>query len=286
MAEISKSLSFLCLMVCAVMFGVGLLQGKNMLDMFLTAVSLAVAAIPEGLPAIVTIVLALGVQRMAGRGAIVKKLPAVETLGCASVICSDKTGTLTQNKMTVRELWLPVQGRRRDALTCGALCSDARLEWKAGAPTAVGDPTEGALVVAAAREGLQSLDSEFPRVGEIPFDSGRKLMSTLHSRPQGGYWAMVKGAPDVLLERCVYGPAGELTMQDRRRILAANEDMARRAMRVIAVARRELAFLPNQLQSETVEQELTFLGLFGLTYPPRQEVRGAVERCHQAGSGR
>ena len=283
MAEISKSLSFLCLMVCAVMFGVGLLQGKNMLDMFLTAVSLAVAAIPEGLPAIVTIVLALGVQRMAGRGAIVKKLPAVETLGCASVICSDKTGTLTQNKMTVRELWLPVQGRRRDALTCGALCSDARLEWKAGAPTAVGDPTEGALVVAAAREGLQSLDSEFPRVGEIPFDSGRKLMSTLHSRPQGGYWAMVKGAPDVLLERCVYGPAGELTMQDRRRILAANEDMARRAMRVIAVARRELAFLPNQLQSETVEQELTFLGLFGLTDPPRQEVRGAVERCHQAG---
>ena len=270
-------------MVCAVMFGVGLLQGKNMLDMFLTAVSLAVAAIPEGLPAIVTIVLALGVQRMAGRGAIVKKLPAVETLGCASVICSDKTGTLTQNKMTVRELWLPVQGRRRDALTCGALCSDARLEWKAGAPTAVGDPTEGALVVAAAREGLQSLDSEFPRVGEIPFDSGRKLMSTLHSRPQGGYWAMVKGAPDVLLERCVYGPAGELTMQDRRRILAANEDMARRAMRVIAVARRELAFLPNQLQSETVEQELTFLGLFGLTDPPRQEVRGAVERCHQAG---
>ncbi|MEM5781290.1 MAG: HAD-IC family P-type ATPase, partial [Lawsonibacter sp.] len=140
MAEISKSLSFLCLSVCAVMFGVGLIQGKNMLDMFLTAVSLAVAAIPEGLPAIVTIVLALGVQRMAARGAIVKKLPAVETLGCASVICSDKTGTLTQNKMTVQELWVPRGGHRRDAFLAGCLCSDARLEWRAGAPVAAGDP--------------------------------------------------------------------------------------------------------------------------------------------------
>ena len=136
------------------MFGVGLLQGKDMLGMFLTAVSLAVAAIPEGLPAIVTIVLALGVGRMADRGAIVKKLPAVETLGCASVICSDKTGTLTQNRMTVRELWVPAGGHRRDALLAGALCGDARLEWKAGAPVSAGDPTEGALVVAAAREGL------------------------------------------------------------------------------------------------------------------------------------
>ena len=143
MAEISRTLSFLCLSVCAVMFGVGLLQGKGLLDMFLTAVSLAVAAIPEGLPAIVTIVLALGVQRLAGRGAIVKKLPAVETLGCAGVICSDKTGTLTQNKMTVQQLWLPPGGRRRDALEAGCLCSDARLEWRAGAPVASGDPPRG-----------------------------------------------------------------------------------------------------------------------------------------------
>ena len=134
MGEISQTLSFLCLSVCAVMFGVGLIQGKRMLDMFLTAVSLAVAAIPEGLPAIVTIVLALGVGRMAARGAIVKKLPAVETLGCAGVICSDKTGTLTQNRMTVQEVWIPAGGRRRDALLAGALCNDARLEWRAGAP--------------------------------------------------------------------------------------------------------------------------------------------------------
>ena len=146
MAEISKTLSFLCLAVCGVMFGLGLLQGKELLGMFLTAVSLAVAAIPEGLPAIVTIVLAMGVQRMAGRGAIVKRLPAVETLGCASVICSDKTGTLTQNRMTVKELWVPQGGARREALTAGALCSDARLSWSGGTPTAEGDPTETALV--------------------------------------------------------------------------------------------------------------------------------------------
>ncbi len=285
MAEISKTLSFLCLCVCAVMFGVGLLQGKNMLDMFLTAVSLAVAAIPEGLPAIVTIVLALGVQRMAGRGAIVKKLPAVETLGCASVICSDKTGTLTQNKMTVQQLWLPPGGHRRDALLAGCLCSDARLEWRAGAPTALGDPTEGALVVAAARESLdqQKLTAQLPRVGEVPFDSQRKLMSTLHPSPDGGVLVLVKGAPDVLLQRCSRGPRGPLSPADRQRILAANEDLARQAMRVLAVARRELPRLPKKPDSQSVEQDLTFLGLFGLTDPPRKEVFGAVARCHAAG---
>ena len=285
MAEISRTLSFLCLSVCAVMFGVGLLQGKGLLDMFLTAVSLAVAAIPEGLPAIVTIVLALGVQRLAGRGAIVKKLPAVETLGCAGVICSDKTGTLTQNKMTVQQLWLPPGGRRRDALEAGCLCSDARLEWRAGAPVASGDPTEGALVVAAAREGVDQgiLSAQRPRVGEVPFDSGRKRMSTIHRVEKGRWTAYVKGAPDVLLALCTAGPGGPLTAADRQRILGANEEMAGRALRVIAVARRELSALPRRFSPESVEQELTFLGLFGLMDPPRPEVRAAVERCHQAG---
>ena len=285
MGEISKSLSFLCLSVCAVMFGVGLIQGKDMLEMFLTAVSLAVAAIPEGLPAIVTIVLALGVQRMAARGAIVKKLPAVETLGCASVICSDKTGTLTQNKMTVQELWTPPGGHRRDALVAGCLCSDARLQWKAGAPTASGDPTEGALVVAAAREGVdqRSLEEEWPRSADIPFDSNRKLMSTIHARPEGGWTVFVKGAPDVLLTRCVAGPGGKLSNGDYQRVLDANEAMARRALRVIAVARRELAILPPGLEPQTVESGLTFLGLFGLMDPPRPEVKAAVGKCHQAG---
>jgi len=280
MGEISKSLSFLCLSVCAIMFGVGLMQGKGMLEMFLTAVSLAVAAIPEGLPAIVTIVLAMGVSRMAGRGAIVKKLPAVETLGCASVICSDKTGTLTQNKMTVQRLWTLPGGRRREALVAGCLCSDAKLVWKAGAPTATGDPTEAALVVAAAREGVdQGKEQEGqPRSGDIPFDSARKLMSTLHPRKEGGWTVYVKGAPDVLLERCV-----GLSEGDRRRVLAANEEMAGQALRVIAVARRELAILPPGLEPRAVESSLTFLGLFGLMDPPRPEVRGAVEVCHRAG---
>ena len=285
MGEISKTLSFLCLCVCAVMFGVGLIQGKHILDMFLTAVSLAVAAIPEGLPAIVTIVLALGVGRMARRGAIVKKLPAVETLGCAGVICSDKTGTLTQNRMAVQELWIPAGGHRREALLAGCLCNDARLEWRAGAPAAQGDPTEGALVTAAAREGLDKnkLEEEQPRREELPFDSGRKLMSTLHARPEGGFRVYVKGAPDVLLDRCVNGPRGPLTQAQRQRILRANEEMAGRALRVLAAAERDLAFLPQPLDSRTVESGLTFLGLFGLMDPPRPEAGAAVALCHRAG---
>ena len=285
MGEISRSLSFLCLSACAVMFGIGLIQGKNLLDMFLTAVSLAVAAIPEGLPAIVTIVLALGVQRLAARGAIVKKLPAVETLGCASVICSDKTGTLTQNRMTVHTLWTPARGRRREALIAGALCSDARLQWRAGAPCAQGDPTEAALVVAAAREGADQLRllEERPRKGDIPFDSRRKLMSTLHTDGAGGWTLYVKGAPDILLGRCTAGPAGPLTPAQRRQAEAANEAMAGQALRVIGVACRQLPRRPLRLEPEEMERELTFLGLFGLMDPPRREARGAVERCHLAG---
>ena len=285
MGEISKSLSFLCLCVCAVMFGVGLLQGKDLLEMFLTAVSLAVAAIPEGLPAIVTIVLALGVQRLAARGAIVKKLPAVETLGCAGVICSDKTGTLTQNKMTVQEVWALPGSRRREIMEAACLCSDARLERKAGVSAAAGDPTEAALVVAAAQEGVdqQKEEERRPRVADIPFDSGRKLMSTIHVSPQGGWLAYVKGAPDVLLEQCSATVRGRMTGGDRERILAANEAMASRALRVIAVARRELSALPRQPEPGQVERELTFLGLFGLIDPPRPEVRYAVAKCHQAG---
>ena len=285
MGEISKTLSFICLCVCGVMFGVGLIQGKELLGMFLTAVSLAVAAIPEGLPAIVTIVLALGVGRMAGRGAIVKRLPAVETLGCAGVICSDKTGTLTQNKMTVRELWLPAGGHRRDALTAAALCGDAQLEWRAGAPMAQGDPTEGALVVAAAREGVDrnQLEEAFPRVADLPFDSNRKRMSTIHPGPDGGYRVYVKGAPDLLLERCRFGPRGPLSQQERSRILAANQAMAQQALRVLGVACRDMTVLPAGLSPEDVEGELTFLGLFGLLDPPRPEAKEAVEQCHRAG---
>lgn len=284
MEEISKVLSLLCLGVCAITFGAGLLQGKNLPDMFLTAVSLAVAAIPEGLPAVVSIVLAMGVGRMAKAGAIVKKLPAVETLGCAGVICSDKTGTLTQNRMTVTEIWT-AGGDESMALTAAVLCSDARLT-DSNLPRAQGDPTEAALVEAAARAGLWQgeLERQLPRVGEIPFDSGRKRMTTVHKRP-GGWRIVVKGAPDVLLARCdrVWTDrTAPMTARLREIIGAANEDMAKKALRVLAVAVRDVDSLPPITESG-LENELTFVGLLGMIDPPRPEVAAAVEQCVRAG---
>jgi len=275
MTEISKTLSFLCLCICGVMFGVGVLLHKPVLEMFLTAVSLAVAAIPEGLPAIVTIVLALGVQRLAKHNAIVKRLPAVETLGCAGVICSDKTGTLTENKMVVTEVWSPRAEDRPMALAAAALCNDAAPRPGGYA----GDPTEVALAELCAREGAspESLRRDWPRWGELPFDSGRKLMTTIHRRPEGGFRLMVKGAPDVLIARC--GGGEEL----RRAALRQNEAMARKALRVIALAWRDVAFLPRELNSASLEQELRFAGLMGMIDPPRREVGPAVERCRAAG---
>ena len=275
MGEISKTLSFVCLCVCAVMFGVGVLQNRGLVEMFMTAVSLAVAAIPEGLPAIVTIVLALGVQRLAKRGAIVKSLPAVETLGCAGVICSDKTGTLTQNKMTVRQLWTTAGVDRKAVLTAAALCCDATLNNG----NALGDPTEVALVEAALREGLakSDLERETPRRGEIPFDSDRKLMSTVHALPGGGFKVCVKGAPDVLLSKCALSEA------QRKAALDANEHMAGAALRVLGVAVREVDSLPADLTGAALEHDLHFLGLIGMMDPPRSEVRDAVARCRAAG---
>lgn len=280
MGEISKTLSFLCLAVCAVMFGVGLLQGKDLLGMFLTAVSLAVAAIPEGLPAIVTIVLALGVQRMVKRGAIVKKLPAVETLGCASVICTDKTGTLTQNKMTVTEVWVPLGGDKVRTLTIGALCNDAVLtQGRRGDFQAGGDPTEAALVLAAAREGLDKnvLEGTHPRRFELPFDSQRKLMTTVHALPGGGFRVFVKGAADVLLGRC------SLTAARLSQIRDANERMAAKALRVLGAAWKDIPALPNPPTPAALESGLTFAGLLGMIDPPRPEVKKAVADCYAAG---
>ena len=285
MGEISKTLSFVCLSACAVMFGVGLLQGKEMLSMFLIAVSLAVAAIPEGLPAIVTIVLAMGVQQMAGRNAIVKKLPAVETLGCASVICSDKTGTLTKNQMTVTQVWTASGKGEKLALSIGALCSDTRIRPDG---TLAGDPTENAIVAAARDKGVDKtrLEQEFPRRAELPFDSERKLMSTIHPSPAGGYRVMVKGAPDVLLGRCSSYLAQGVRPLDgagRSAIEAANRRMADSALRVIGLAYRELNRLPGQLTSQSVERDLIFVGLVGMIDPPRREVRAAVAECYRAG---
>ncbi len=288
MAEISKILSILCLFVCALMFGLGLARGNGLLDMFLTAVSLAVAAIPEGLPAIVSIVLALGVQRMAKRNAIIKKLPAVETLGCASVICTDKTGTLTQNKMTATDFWVARKTHRSQALTIGALCSDAILIYENGQARFSGDPTEAALVAAAHRDGLDKnqLESLYPRRAELPFDSERKLMSTVHAKPEGGFRVMVKGAPDVLLARCTHllsGSAIGLDTTLRQQILFANQTMASRALRVLGLAWKDIDAIPASLSSDSLERNLTFVGLVGMIDPPRPEAKDAVSRCYAAG---
>lgn len=284
MGEISRTLSILCLGVCAVMFGVGALQHKDLLEMFMIAVSLAVAAIPEGLPAIVTIVLALGVQRMVKYNAIMKKLPAVETLGCASVICSDKTGTLTQNKMTIVETWPPAASARKQLLTLGAMCNDAQLAFAGGKPVVNGDPTENAFVDLAFREGINKLrlDQEQPREGEVPFDSQRKRMSTLHRLPGGRWRLAVKGAPEVLLPRCVNmaGAEGARPLEPGE-ISAAAGAMASRALRVLGVAYRDFESKPTDLSKQ--ERELTFVGLAGMIDPPRPEVKEAVAQCYAAG---
>ena len=285
MKEVSRVLSLVCVGVCAVMFGVGMLQHRDILDMFLTAVALAVAAIPEGLPAIVTIVLAVGVGRMARRNAIIKRLPAVETLGCASVICSDKTGTLTKNQMTVLEVWTPAPALRDRALTLGTLCGDAQK----GPGGYIGDPTETAIAQAAAQAGLEkaTLERDMPRRGEAPFDSVRKRMATCHALPNGEALVAVKGAPEAVLARCTHllGAQGPrpLTDGDRRRIAQVGGDLAGQALRVLAVAQRLQPALPKSMAAESLEAELTFVGLIGMMDPPRPEVRQAVDRCAGAG---
>ncbi len=285
MKEVSRVLSLVCVGVCAVMFGVGMLQHRDILDMFLTAVALAVAASPEGLPAIVTIVLAVGVGRMARRNAIIKRLPAVETLGCASVICSDKTGTLTKNQMTVLEVWTPAPALRDRALTLGTLCGDAQE----GPGGYIGDPTETAIAQAAAQAGLEkaALERDMPRRGEAPFDSVRKRMATCHALPNGEALVAVKGAPEAVLARCTHllGAQGPrpLTDGDRRRIAQVGGDLAGQALRVLAVAQRLQPALPKSMAAEGLEAELTFVGLIGMMDPPRPEVRQAVDRCAGAG---
>ncbi len=279
MGEISKVLSVVCLGVCAVMFFVGLFYRRPILEIFMSAVALAVAAIPEGLAAVVTIVLALGVQRMVKRNAIVKKLPAVETLGCASVICSDKTGTLTQNKMTVVDVWTMKADERPLALTIGALCNDTVLTYgEDKSPKTAGDPTETAFVDIACKEGLDKneLEKTMPREAELPFDSERKMMSTIHPY-DGGYRVMVKGAPDVLLGRCV------ISKEEARGVLDHNGEMAGRALRVLGVAYKDIPAIPAELTSEDLENGLTFVGLIGMIDPPRLEVKQAVAECYSAG---
>ena len=287
LAQLGKYLGFLALGACGIIFVVGMLNGIPALEIFMTAVSLAVSAIPEGLPAIVTIVLSIGVQRMVKKNAIIRRLPAVETLGSASVICSDKTGTLTQNRMTLVKAW--VDGREeteeitaenssevRRLLRCAALCCDGSVVFRDGEEQHIGDPTETAIILAAHRNGMEkdALNEEFPRLAELPFDSDRKLMTTVN-RMDGKRIVIVKGAFDVMAQRCTAG--------DVEHARTINEEMSAGALRVLAVGYREIDALPEQLTSETLENNLTLLGLVGMIDPPRPEAKAAVAVCRRAG---
>lgn len=321
LTQMGKILGTACLIICAVVFVLGLLRGEPVLSMFMTAVSLAVAAIPEGLPAVVTIVLALGMQRMAKHNAIMKKLHAVETLGSTTVICSDKTGTLTQNQMTIVKMYIDgmevdVQGdgynpegsiRYQEKeinieneaavsrlLEIQALCNDARLEhfendgtdeWKI-----VGDPTEGAMIVVAEKAGIRQneINEKFPRLQEIPFDSQRKLMTTFHQYKDNAYLTFSKGAPDILIERCTKimrrnGSIETLAPADKESVLTENKSLAGQAYRVLAMAFRPVSDIPLKPTTEENEQELIFCGLVGMIDPPRTEAIEAIKICKKAG---
>ena len=337
MAQLGKTLAFAALGIVALVFFLGVLQGEDLGEMFFTAVALAVAAVPEGLPAVVTISLALGAQRMLRRQALIRKLPAVETLGSVTVICSDKTGTLTENRMTVKildvaEHTLDIDQQLRDGmpvlraaderssltwtaqtalLAGGALCNDAQLKAdpeSEGDFTTIGDPTEGALLVAAARNGLWKDDiaKQLPRVKEIPFSSERKLMTTLHKldldpsqeafssqieqilqKPDAQYIAFTKGAVDRLIGLAdsvwVEGQLKPIDEIWRGRIEAANDKMARDGLRVLGVAYRAWPQLPEDIPDEEIEDQLVFVGMIGMIDPPRPEVQEAVSMTKTAG---
>lgn len=316
--QLGKWLGITCLGICIIVFIVGLLRGGSILEMFMVSVSLAVAAIPEGLPAVVTIVLALGMKRMVERNAIVRKLLAVETLGCVDVICSDKTGTLTQNEMTVVKAYTggkyvdisgqgyePV-GEFKDAkgealdvnnstdfnllFSIGVLCNDASLSKKEDNLWGIyGDPTEGALVVTGAKAGYQrdEFNNKYSRIAEIPFDSERKMMTTFHENFREGVVSFTKGAPDIILDRCskYYSDGKVLPLIDevREEIKKANSSFANSALRVLAFAHRQYESLPKDISSDTIENDMIFVGLMGMIDPARVEAKDAIAVCNQAG---
>ncbi|MDD4954540.1 MAG: calcium-transporting P-type ATPase, PMR1-type [Candidatus Omnitrophica bacterium] len=313
--QFGKWIVYLCFALVALVFILGILRGGKILDMFLTAVSLAVAAIPEGLPAVVTIALALGVQRMVKRHALIRKLPSVETLGCATVICSDKTGTLTKNEMTVQAAFtygrlfkitgigyepngeFLLDGKKIESsqypdltkvLASGVLCNAAALVKNNDGYKIIGDPTEGAILTCAAKAAIlkEAKEKEFTFVDEIPFDSERKKMTVVRNAVSGGKIAFVKGAPDVLLKDCSAieenSTVRKLSQEDRQKILKMNNDLANSAMRVLAIAYREV--LPDEkIEAETIENNLIFSGLLAMIDPPREEVRHAIAQCKTAG---
>ncbi len=287
LAQLGKYLGIVALAACAIIFVVGLVNDIPPLEIFMTAVSLAVSAIPEGLPAIVTIVLSIGVQRMVKKNALIRKLPAVETLGGASVICSDKTGTLTQNRMTLTRAYVDGSAETeaignqnseevRKLLRYATLCCDGSVVFGESGEQHIGDPTETAIVLAAHKNGMdkETLNEEHPRLAELPFDSDRKLMSTVN-RMAGKNIVIVKGAFDMLAERCVCG--------DVARAKEMTEAMSRDALRVLAVAYKEIDTVPEDPTSEELENGLCLMGLVGMIDPPRPEAKEAVAVCRRAG---
>ena len=279
LGQVGKTLGIVCLVICFVIFLIGIIKNIEPMEMFMTAVGLAVAAIPEGLPAIVTIVLSIGVTKMAKKNSIIRKLPAVETLGSSNVICSDKTGTLTQNKMKVVE----INSKNQEfAVELSCMCTDCDVNIEDGKTTVQGEPTEAALVNYALETGKNKniLYQEMPRINEIPFDSNRKMMTTIH-KLGNKYRIITKGAPDVLLERC--SKEIENNMFSKIRIQNQNLEMAKKALRVIAIAYKDVDVLPNRIDTSTIENDLTFVGLLGMIDPPREGVKEAVKTCKKAG---
>ena len=317
--QLGKYLGLGCLVICGLVFLIGIFQGRNLLDMFMIAISLAVAAIPEGLPAIVTIVLALGMNKMVKKHAIVKKLSAVETLGSTTVICSDKTGTLTQNEMTVVKVYagnnfIDVTGKGYEPngeflinnenialeennelntiLSISSLCNDATLNYSEEEKTykIIGDPTEGSLVTLAEKGGLKKdvLNKKYPRLNEIPFDSDRKMMTTFHENfINGKIVSFTKGAPDIVLDRCnkIYlnGIEKPLTNDIRKSILDANSSFSKEALRVLAFSFKTYDSIPKDISSETIEKDMIFVGLVGMIDPPRTEAIESIKTCKNAG---
>ena len=290
LAQVGKVLGTTCLVICGVIFIIGLLKNIEPVEMFMTSVGLAVAAIPEGLPAIVTIVLSIGVTKMAKKNSIIRKLPAVETLGSSSVICSDKTGTLTQNKMEVVEI-----NSKNKALTSmlACMCTDCDVNYKESKPQIQGEATEVAIVQNAFKLGFlkDDLYNKFPRVSEIPFDSTRKMMTTIH-KINGKYLAITKGAPDVLIKKCTHinqetsidnFRQSDLSNSQTQTIQNENLKMAQKALRVLGVAYKYLENLPTKLDQEVIENNMTFVGLIGMIDPPRPGVKEAINTCRKAG---
>jgi len=293
LGEVGKTLGIACLGICLLIFIIGLLKKIEPIEMFMTSVGLAVAAIPEGLPAIVTIMLSIGVTKMAKKNSIIRKLPAVETLGSSSVICSDKTGTLTQNKMQVTKI-ANINGETNDKeyikwlIGMTTMCTDVEISRENGKIELTGEPTEKAIVNKALDEGQNKIElyNVMKRVKDIPFDSSRKMMTTIHKIPTG-YRVITKGAPDILLKRCnkVYENGNVTTLDYSKTKLIENQNnkMADEALRVLGIAYLDIPSLPSKIDSENIEKNLIFIGLIGMIDPPREGVKEAVTTCKKAG---